>query len=211
MKGLSSSTQEAADKKRESRKSGFFNLIKSRTSRSEKSHGAASITPPHPASSNTAAPSSSVSPVTEETTATFPTSPVKNPGTVAEPHQELHRAQSSDHTDSEMEAPPTTTEPAEEEKEEKNVEKENVEKKENPHIPRHIGVPVMGMDLLAEMKARQERMAVKKVGGALGSTFITTFNTIIKPICWYRYASIQNIQQEESTFLTIEERCKVPS
>ena len=64
-----------------------------------------------------------------------------------------------------MEAPPTAAEPAEEEKEE-----ENVEKKENPHIPRHIGVPVMGMDLMAEMKARQERMAVKKVGGAHGST-----------------------------------------
>ncbi|XP_070777405.1 F-actin-uncapping protein LRRC16A [Enoplosus armatus] len=163
VRGPSSSTQEAADKKRESRKSGFFNLIKSRTSRSEKSHGAASITPPHPASSPTAQPSSSVSPVTEETTQALPTPAVKNPGTVAEPHQELHRAQSSDHTDSEMEAPPTAAEPAEEEKEEENVEnKENLEKKENPHIPRHIGVPVMGMDLLAEMKARQERMAVKK-------------------------------------------------
>ncbi len=91
---------------------------------------------------------------------------MKTPVTVAEPHQELHRAQSSDHTESEMEPSPTTAEPAEEEKEEKNVEKENVEKKENPHIPRHIGVPVMGMDLLAEMKARQERMAVKKVSGA---------------------------------------------
>lgn len=67
-----------------------------------------------------------------------------------------------------MEARPTAAEPAEEEKEE-----ENVEKKENPHIPRHIGVPVMGMDLMAEMKARQERMAVKKVGGAYGSTCMT--------------------------------------
>lgn len=155
--------QEAAEKKRESRKSGFFNLIKSRTSRSEKSHGAAAITPPQPASFTTAPPSSSISPVTEETTQTSPTPPVKNPGTVAEPHQELHRAQSSDHADSEMEASPTAAEAAEEEEEE-----ENVEKKENPHIPRHIGVPVMGMDLLAEMKARQERMAVKKVGGAHG-------------------------------------------
>lgn len=56
----------------------------------------------------------------------------------------------------------------EEEEEEEEKEEENVEKKENPHISRHIGVPVMGMDLLAEMKARQERMAVKKVGGACG-------------------------------------------
>lgn len=168
-RGPSSSTQEPADKKRDSRKSGFFNLIKSRTSRSEKSHGAASITPPNPASSTTASPSSSVSPVTEETTQTSPTPSIKNPAPVAEPHQELHKAQSLDHTDSEVEAPPPTAEPAEDEKEE-----ENMEKKENPLIPRHIGVPVMGMDLLAEMKARQERMAVRKVGGAHTSAFMIT-------------------------------------
>ncbi|XP_051247205.1 F-actin-uncapping protein LRRC16A [Dicentrarchus labrax] len=177
VRGSSSNMQEAADKKRESRKSGFFNLIKSRTSRSEKSHGAASITPPHPASSTMAPPSSSISSVTEETTPTSPTPTVKNPGTVAEPHQELHRAQPSDHTDPEMEAAPTATEPAEEKKEEGGVgdvekkenleKKENVEKKENPHIPRHIGVPVMGMDLLAEMKARQERMAKKSESPSL--------------------------------------------
>uniref|UniRef100_A0AAX7TY70 CARMIL C-terminal domain-containing protein n=1 Tax=Astatotilapia calliptera TaxID=8154 RepID=A0AAX7TY70_ASTCA len=95
-KGSSTSTQEGSDKKRESRKSGFFNLIK-RTSRSEKSHGSA---------------------------------------------QEPHRSHSSNHTDSEI---------------------EKVEKKGNPHKPRHIGVPMMRMDLMAEMKARQERMAGKKV------------------------------------------------
>ncbi|KAG8004830.1 F-actin-uncapping protein LRRC16A, partial [Nibea albiflora] len=160
VKAPSSSVQETPDKKRESRKSGFFNLIKSRTSRSEKSHGAASITPPNLASSTAAPPSSSVSPVSEEPMPTPPTPPAKNPVTVAEPHQELHRAQSSDHTESEMETSPPAAEAAEEEEEEK--EEESVEKKENPHILRHIGVPVMGMDLLAEMKARQERMAVKK-------------------------------------------------
>ncbi|XP_034401871.1 F-actin-uncapping protein LRRC16A [Cyclopterus lumpus] len=158
VRGPSSSSQEAADKKRDSRKSGFFNLIKSRTSRSEKSHGAASITPLHPAASSTsstssASPSPSVAPVAEETPPTSPTPPARNPVSVAEPHQELHRAQSWDHTDSETETSPTADEPSEE---------ETVEKKENPHILRHIGVPVMGMDLLAEMKARQGRMAVKK-------------------------------------------------
>ncbi|KAL7381996.1 hypothetical protein ABVT39_014722 [Epinephelus coioides] len=164
----SSSPQEGADKKRESRKSGFFNLIKSRTSRSEKSHGPASITPPQPAPSTTASPSPSITPVTEETMPTSATPPPKSPGTAAEPHQELLGAQSFDHTDSEVEASPTVAEPAEEEKEDDNVEKENVEnkenqeKKENPHILRHIGIPVMGMDLMAEMKARQERMAVRK-------------------------------------------------
>ncbi|KAF0024148.1 hypothetical protein F2P81_022950 [Scophthalmus maximus] len=154
VRGPSSSSQEASEKKRESRKSGFFNLIKSRTSRSEKSHGVAAaaaaiaIAPP-----NAAAPSSSVSPVTEEVT---------TPATPAEPHQELHRAPSSNHADSEADGGPTAAEEEEQEKEE-DEEEEEVEKKEHPHVPRHIGVPVMGMDLLAEMKARQERMAAKKV------------------------------------------------
>lgn len=76
------------------------------------------------------------------------------------PLQELHKARTQDHTDSEVEASPPTAAtaaagPAEEEKEE-------AEKKENPHVPRHMGVPVMGLDLLAEMKARQERMAAQK-------------------------------------------------
>ncbi|XP_041664200.1 F-actin-uncapping protein LRRC16A isoform X2 [Cheilinus undulatus] len=161
MKGLSSSSQEAPDKKRESRKSGFFNLLKNRTSRSEKSHGVATITPPHPASPTPAPPTSSISPVTEEAP---PTSPP--PGPAVEPHRELLRATSSDLPDSEMEAPLKMAEPAEEEKEEnvpeEDVENENTERKENPLIPRHIGIPVMGMDLMAEMKARQERMAAKK-------------------------------------------------
>lgn len=101
-----------------------------------------------------------------------------------------------------MEAPPTAA--VEKKEEKKNVEnnenlgkKENLEKKENPHIPRHIGVPMMGMDLLAEMKARQGRMAGKKVGGAqTGSTFIIVFNTIINPICWYQYAWTYSMMKE---------------
>ncbi|MEQ2227681.1 hypothetical protein ILYODFUR_000770 [Ilyodon furcidens] len=178
----STTTPEGVDKKRESRKSGFFNLIKSRASRSEKSHGASSITPPQPAHANTnnnTTPTFTTSPVTEEAPPTSPTMPVKSPAIVSDPHQEIHRAQTSNHTDHETEAPLTFTEPTEEEKNNKKVEnkedmektesppkKENKEKKENPHIHRHIGVPVMGKDLLAEMKARQERrqdkMAEKK-------------------------------------------------
>ncbi|CAB1320940.1 unnamed protein product [Coregonus sp. 'balchen'] len=53
----SSNIQEGSEKKRESRKSGFLNLIKSRTSKSEKSHGAAAITTPA---------SATITPVTEE-------------------------------------------------------------------------------------------------------------------------------------------------
>uniref|UniRef100_A0A3P9DNA8 F-actin-uncapping protein LRRC16A n=1 Tax=Maylandia zebra TaxID=106582 RepID=A0A3P9DNA8_9CICH len=177
---------EGSDKKRESRKSGFFNLIK-RTSRSEKSHGSAAITPPQAASSATAAPLSPC-PVTWETTPASPTSPVKICPIVPEPEQEPHRSHSSNHTDSEIEASPAATEPAEEEKEKKNVEsKENlektehlekVEKKGNPHKPRHIGVPMMRMDLMAEMKARQERMAGKKVGGFSASNSCRSLRTV---------------------------------
>lgn len=145
----SSGLQEAAEKKRESRRSGFFNLIKSRTSRSEKSHGAAAVMPPQPsasASSSSAPPLPStccISPVMEEATQASP----------PPPQQELH----PDHTHSVTEK----TWPAGEAAEEKEVQQEDVEEK-NTHI-RHIGVPVMGLDLLAEMKARQGKMAVKKV------------------------------------------------
>lgn len=74
------------------------------------------------------------------------------------------------------EATPIVAEAVEEEQEEAEEQRvveeveekveEEEDKKENPHAPRHVGVPVMGLDLLAEMKARQERMAARKVGGA---------------------------------------------
>lgn len=155
--------QEAAEKKRDSRKSGFFNLLKSRSSRLEKSHGGggggATVAPPPQPSSP--APSSSLSPVAAETTPTSPPPGARSPA--AELHQEPLRAPGGEVT-------PTTTEAAEEQQEEvEEVEEkleEEEEKKENPHAPRHMGVPVMGLDLLAEMKARQERMAARKVGGA---------------------------------------------
>uniref|UniRef100_A0A3Q3GNC6 F-actin-uncapping protein LRRC16A-like n=1 Tax=Labrus bergylta TaxID=56723 RepID=A0A3Q3GNC6_9LABR len=154
IRGLSSGAQDLTDKKRESRKSGFFNLLKNRTSRSEKSHGATSITPHHLTSPSSSPHTSSISPLSEETPPMLPPA-----GPVVEPRQELLRAQSSDHPDSEMES----VEGNKLEKE--NSEEENMQKKENPHVPRHVGVPMMGMDLMAEMKARQERMAAKKVGG----------------------------------------------
>lgn len=54
--------------------------------------------------------------------------------------------------------------PAGEAAQEKEVQQEAAEEERNLHI-RHVGVPVMGLNLLAEMKARQEKMAVKKVRG----------------------------------------------
>ena len=107
-------------------------------------------------------------------------------------HQELHREPSLEHTDSEREVSPTDTEPNEELKTEEDVEKENVEdnenleKKENPQIARNIGVPVMGMGLMAEMKARQERMAVKKVGETQPSTFVIVFINHLQAKYWYQ-------------------------
>lgn len=88
-----------------------------------------------------------------------PRAAVNSHGPPAEPHQELPGAPSQDRSsDLETEASPTSPEPAEDEKED-----EKVERKEIPHIPRHIGVPIMGMDLLAEMKAKQEQKAAQKV------------------------------------------------
>ncbi|XP_054619563.1 F-actin-uncapping protein LRRC16A-like isoform X2 [Dunckerocampus dactyliophorus] len=131
-----SSTQEAPEKKRESRRSGFFNLIKSRTSRSEKSHGMASVSPPPPVSPTFAPPLSSVNKELP------PMSPVA-------PHV--------DHSYSDTDTSPPSAGVAEEEEE----SEDNVET-DHPAIPRHLGIPVMAFDLLAEMKARQEKMAAQK-------------------------------------------------
>ncbi|KAM9737838.1 F-actin-uncapping protein LRRC16A [Menidia menidia] len=176
VRSSSTNTQEATDKKRESRKSGFFNLIKSRTSRSEKSHGSPPAAPPQLPVSTTSSPPSCISPVTEETPPTSPAPPVKSPIPVAEPQQELHRAQSLNHTNMEAEASTNDAEPSKDERGKRNEgnkenqgkmesreKKESAEKRENPHIPRHLGVPVMGKDLMAEMKARQERSRQQKM------------------------------------------------
>uniref|UniRef100_A0A7N6B2U1 CARMIL C-terminal domain-containing protein n=1 Tax=Anabas testudineus TaxID=64144 RepID=A0A7N6B2U1_ANATE len=123
VRGPSTSSQEGTDKKRESRRSGFFNLIKSRTSRSEKKV--------HP-----------------------------NP---AEEEKHVEKKENVEKRES-VEKKESVEKRENLEKNENVEKKEKVEKKDHPHVPRHIGVPVMGMDLLAEMKARQERMATKKVG-----------------------------------------------
>ncbi|XP_024154124.1 F-actin-uncapping protein LRRC16A [Oryzias melastigma] len=137
----SSPPQENMDKKRESRMSGIFNLIKSRSS---KSSSAATS----PLTSSTS-PIPSVTPVVEETLARSPTPPGKSPAAAAEPQPELrkNRTQSPNHRDGEKESGPTADV----------IE----EKKEPPHTHRHVGVPVMGKDLLAEMKARQEKRQEK--------------------------------------------------
>uniref|UniRef100_A0A674AF85 Capping protein regulator and myosin 1 linker 1 n=1 Tax=Salmo trutta TaxID=8032 RepID=A0A674AF85_SALTR len=116
----SSNIQEGSEKKRESRKSGFLNLIKSRTSKSEKT---------------------TASTVTEE-----PLSP-KAPLWV---HSEI----SPDHSQK-----PPTPEPTEEQHSES-------DSKGSPHGGRHFRVPVMGpimgMDLLAEMRKMHEKIVAHK-------------------------------------------------
>uniref|UniRef100_A0A8C7N202 F-actin-uncapping protein LRRC16A-like n=1 Tax=Oncorhynchus kisutch TaxID=8019 RepID=A0A8C7N202_ONCKI len=124
----SSNIQEGSEKKRESRKSGFLNLIKSRTSKSEKSHGAAAITTPA---------SATVSTVTEEPLS--PKAPLRD-------HSEISPDRS--------EKPPTH-EPTTEQHSES-------DSKGGPHGGWHFGVPVMGMDLLAEMRKMHEKMASHK-------------------------------------------------
>uniref|UniRef100_A0A4W5RSG1 Capping protein regulator and myosin 1 linker 1 n=1 Tax=Hucho hucho TaxID=62062 RepID=A0A4W5RSG1_9TELE len=126
----SSNIQEGSEKKRESRKSGFLNLIKSRTSKSEKSHGAAAITNPA---------SATVSTVTEESL---------SPKALLRDHSEISPDRS--------EKPPTPEPTAEQHSES--------DSKGGPHGGWHFGVPVMGMDLLAEMRKMHEKMAAHKVG-----------------------------------------------
>ncbi|XP_029587678.1 F-actin-uncapping protein LRRC16A isoform X1 [Salmo trutta] len=124
----SSNIQEGSEKKRESRKSGFFNLIKSRTSKSEKSHGTAAITTPA---------SATVSTVTEEPLS--PKAPLRD-------HSEISPDRS--------EKPPTHEPTAEQHSES--------DSKGGPHGGWHFGVPVMGMDFLAEMRKMHEKMAAHK-------------------------------------------------
>ncbi|XP_042166023.1 F-actin-uncapping protein LRRC16A isoform X3 [Oncorhynchus tshawytscha] len=128
----SSNIQEGSEKKRESRKSGFLNLIKSRTLKSEKSHGTAAITTPAAAT---------VSTVTEEPLS--PKAPLWD-------HSEI----SPDHS-----RKPPTPEPTEEQHSES-------DSKGSPHGGRHFGVPVMGplmgMDLLAEMRKMHEKIVAHK-------------------------------------------------
>ncbi|KAM6973002.1 F-actin-uncapping protein LRRC16A [Aplochiton taeniatus] len=173
----SSANQEVSEKKRESRKSGFLNLIKSRASRSEKSHVAAAVAPQ---------PSGGVVTVTEE-----PPSPremVRDVPSFSErrefPRERSHssperpeqegvtsHAVQEEHHDKAHEEKAHDEKAHEEKVHEENLDgdKSHGEKPhgEKPHGPvRHFGVPMMGMgkgsNLLAEMKAMQEKKAAHK-------------------------------------------------
>ncbi|KAJ8273133.1 hypothetical protein GJAV_G00097820 [Gymnothorax javanicus] len=104
---LKSSTSQEGEKKRDSRKSGFLNLIKSRSSRSEKGHSSPNLTPKPPA-------------------------PELSGG--------------SEHLE-EPKAPEVPDEPPE------------GDGRTSPQGGPRYGVQVMGMDIMAEMRAMQERRA----------------------------------------------------
>ncbi|XP_077447520.1 F-actin-uncapping protein LRRC16A-like isoform X2 [Stigmatopora argus] len=131
-----SNTTESLDKKRESRRSGFFNLIKGRTSRSDKTHGAVSVGSPRSASPAL----SPVSPTPSPPTPSFGDIPEDPPPASPSPPRRESPRDIRPEANSPM--PP--------------------DGKDGPHVPRHVGVPVMGADILAEMKARQEKMAAHK-------------------------------------------------
>ncbi|XP_077363749.1 F-actin-uncapping protein LRRC16A-like isoform X2 [Festucalex cinctus] len=114
------------DKKRESRRSGFFNLIRGRASSSSRSEKNLPASPPAPAS--TPPPGADESP------------PSLSRESLRAPSRAIERSE----TDA------SASPPAEEEK-------------DGPPPARRRGVPIMAADLLAEIKARQEKMAAVKL------------------------------------------------
>ncbi|KAJ8334475.1 hypothetical protein SKAU_G00401140 [Synaphobranchus kaupii] len=131
---LKSSPSQEGEKKRDSRKSGFLNLIKSRSSRSEKGQPASAVAATA-AAAVTAATAATVVPEVPSTPKAAPQGPLPQPGPRAPP---------ADHgSGSELLEEPKTPEPAD----------------EPPEGGPRCGVQVMGMDILAEMRAMQERRA----------------------------------------------------
>uniref|UniRef100_A0AAY4CIG9 F-actin-uncapping protein LRRC16A n=1 Tax=Denticeps clupeoides TaxID=299321 RepID=A0AAY4CIG9_9TELE len=116
------------DRKRESRMSGLFNLIKPRSSKSEKNHGAAAISP-----------HITVTTPTREDLTSPVKSPIKSP--ILPPVAET-----------------TKTHPPQPDIEEHHTEGKI---RNSPLMGRHGRMPVMGNDFLAEIRAKQEKRALR--------------------------------------------------
>ncbi|XP_048882264.1 F-actin-uncapping protein LRRC16A-like isoform X3 [Brienomyrus brachyistius] len=153
---LKSSESQDGEKRRDSRKGGFLNLIKSRSSKSDKGQAAAAPTTVTTATTTPA----TVTPVTvtpaNSTSASAgveqPPSPkssqLRNP--VPDPTKSKEtRGPATDYSSSsdELKTPDSVDEPSE------------GDGKGSPQGSRRYGVQVMGSGLLAEMKAKQERRA----------------------------------------------------
>ncbi|XP_061110320.1 F-actin-uncapping protein LRRC16A-like isoform X2 [Conger conger] len=134
---LKSSDSQDGEKKRDTRKGGFLNLIKSRTSKSEKSQAA----PPPP----TATPAA-----TEEPSS--PKGPVKSPAPEPAKSKEAKALPPTDYSSSSDRSEDLKTPDSMDEHSEGDG-------KGSPQGGRRYGIQVMGSGLLAEMKAKQERRA----------------------------------------------------
>ncbi|XP_028842609.1 F-actin-uncapping protein LRRC16A-like isoform X2 [Denticeps clupeoides] len=128
---LKSSDSQDSEKKRDTRKGGFLNLIKSRSSKSEKSQ--ASAPAPSPAALSTEEPSS-------------PKGVTRN---TASPDSKSSRIPAADCSSS--------SDRSEELKTPDSADSEPLDG--SPQTSRRYGVQVIGSGLLAEMKAKQERRA----------------------------------------------------
>ncbi|XP_051577478.1 F-actin-uncapping protein LRRC16A-like isoform X2 [Myxocyprinus asiaticus] len=139
---LKSSESQDSDKKRESRKGGFLNLIKSRTSKYDKDKEK------NPASAT--APAQTLSPVPSQTTSSVVEEPASPKGPIRSPPPDAK---------TKSQTPPTnhssSSERSEEPKTPDSVDSEPSEG--SPQGSRRYGVQVMGSGLLAEMKAKQEK------------------------------------------------------
>lgn len=150
----SSQPQPDVDKKRESRMSGLFSRIKPRSSKSEKSHPAPLV----PTSPQQA-------PVTPSTTMPQPPASSPDPEEPSPPRPPVKTPVLTTVSEAEQVVIPSDPEPPEElvtsdPKEEPHTD---MKSKHSPLMGRQLGVQVMGNDFLAEIRAKQERMAAASV------------------------------------------------
>ncbi|XP_028820181.1 F-actin-uncapping protein LRRC16A-like [Denticeps clupeoides] len=152
------------DRKRESRMSGLFNLIKPRSSKSEKNHGAAAISPhitvTTPTREDLTSPvkspiKSPILPPVAETTKTHPPQPdIGEPAPPEEPVTSEQKANSDAKVDSDHDHNVTPAVHKEEHHTEGKI-------RNSPLMGRHGRMPVMGNDFLAEIRAKQEKRALR--------------------------------------------------
>ncbi|XP_041942504.1 F-actin-uncapping protein LRRC16A-like isoform X2 [Alosa sapidissima] len=147
---LRSSDSQDGEKKK---KGGFLNLIKSRSSRSDKSHAASSPAPapaPAPAAATTSGPSASSStpasaPASTPLILEEPSSPkVRSPAPETRGRPPAAERSSSSDRSEELKTPDSI---------------DSLDSEGSPQSGRRYGVQVMGCGLLAEMKAKQEKRA----------------------------------------------------
>ncbi|XP_058878692.1 F-actin-uncapping protein LRRC16A-like isoform X1 [Acipenser ruthenus] len=150
-------------KKRDSRKSSFFNLIKSRSSKSERPQTVA-------VSEEPLSPKSSVkSPAVEPTS---PKSSVKGPAVEPSKVKEVKPVFTDQSSSSDRSEELKTPDSMDEHSEDSLKGDSKPEGKGSPQGGRRYGVQVMGCGLLAEMKAKQEKRAavVHKAHDSTSST-----------------------------------------